>query len=182
MHNVKERILLYNCRYKPAKWIAIVGVLLQAACMPSTRHEVSAAPATEATVDAYLTMLYQFGNADTYSRAALYERISTDTVLNPTAANRLQLALLKAWPGHTGHNPEAALQMLQTVLVQDYALTPEVENLARVYFLIVEQQLQTSGRNRALAAELDAAHQKLEALTNIERAVETPATRAEASP
>jgi hypothetical protein len=174
--------LLYNCRYKPAKWIAIVAVLLQAACMPTARHEDSAAPVVGTTVDSYLTMLYQFGNAEAYDRAAQYERISTETVLNPTAANRLQLALLKAWPGHSGHNPEAALQMLQTVLVQRYALTPEVENLARVYFLIVEQQLQTSGRNRALTAELEAAHQKLEALTNIERAVETPATRAEASP
>jgi hypothetical protein len=173
--------LSYNCRYMPAKWIVITAVLLQAACAPPTRHEDSLAPAAEATVDSHLTMLYQFGNAEANDRAALYERISTGAVLNPTATNRLQLALLKAWPGHPGHNPEAARQMLQTVLVQRYTLTPEEENLARVYFLIVEQQLQASGRNRALAAELDAAHQKLEALTNIERAVEAP-TRAEASP
>jgi hypothetical protein len=182
MQKAKEHILSYNCRYKPAKWIAIVAVLLQAACMPPVRHEESAVPAAGTTVDSYLIMLHQFGNAEAYNRAAQYERISTDTVFNPTAANRLQLALLKAWPGHAGHNPEAALQMLQTVLVQRYALTPEVENLARVYSLIVEQQLQSSGRNRVLAAELEAARQKLEALTNIERDVETPATRAEVLP
>jgi hypothetical protein len=174
--------LSYNCRYKPARWIVIVAVLLQAACMPPARQEDSIAAAADTTVDSHLTMLYQFGNAEAGDRASLYERISTDTVLHPTATNRLRLALLKAWPGHPGHNPEAARQMLQTVLVQRYMLTPEEENLARVYFLIVEQQLQASGRNRALTFELEAARQKLEALTNIERAVEAPATRAEALP
>jgi hypothetical protein len=174
--------LSYNCRYKPANWVVIVVALLQAACMPPARQENSVVPAAETTVDSYLTMLYQFGNADADERADLYERISTGAVLDPTAANRLQLALLKAWTGHPGHNPEAARQMLQTVLTRRYELSPEVENLARVYFMLVEQQLQASGRNRALAAELEAAHQKLEALTTIERTVETPDTRAEALP
>jgi hypothetical protein len=166
----------------PAKWIAIVALLLQAACMPPPRQEASIAPASETIIDSYLTMLYQFSDFDAYDRAVMYERISTGAVLNPTAANRLQLALLKAWPGHAGHNPEAARQMLQTVLVQRYELTPEVENLARVYFLIVEQQLQTTSRNRLLTAELEAARRKIEALTRIERTVETPAVRAEALP
>jgi hypothetical protein len=124
-------------------------------------------------------MLYHFNNADPHDQAALYERISTDAVLEPTAPNRLQLALLKAWPGHLGHNPEAARQMLQTALMHHYELTPEVETLARIYLLLIDQQLQASNRSRTLAAELEEARQKLEALTTIEQTVETQAPRAE---
>ena len=146
---------------------------------PAVHHEISVAGTGETAVDGYLGMLYQFSNADTAHREAMYERVSTTAVLNPTASNRVQLALLKAWPGHTGHNPEAARQMLQTALTQYYELEPAEANLARVYLLIIEQQLQAANRDRMLTSELEEAHSKLEALTTIERTVETP-PRAEA--
>ena len=188
MKTAKERILLYSCRYsKPSRLAVLLLSLLYAGCMstPVVRHEslIAADETADATTaDYYLAMLYRFNNADPIDQAALYERVSTDAVLDPTAANRLQLALLKAWPGHPGHNPEAAQQMLQTALMHHYELTPEVENLARVYLLLIDQQLQASNRSRTLAMELEEARQKLEALTTIEQTVETPSPRAEAAP
>lgn len=205
----KERILSYSCRYsrpvrrgpashsggglhRPGNGLsrqdrngahaAALLILLLAGCVqPAVQHEIPVIATGNTTAAHYLGMLYQFSNADPQDRATLYERISTDAVLDPTASNRLQLALLKAWPGHPGHNPEAARQMLETALVQRYELTPEVETLARVYLLIIDQQLQASSRSRALATELEEARNKLEALTTIERTVET-APRAEVTP
>jgi hypothetical protein len=71
--------------------------------------------------------------------------------------------------------------MLQTALAHRYELEPAVADLADIYLLIIEQQLQAANRNRTLTGELDEARSKLEALTTIERTVET-APRAEANP
>jgi hypothetical protein len=162
--------------------LAALFILLQTGCMqPAVHHEISVPATDEATIGDYLDMLYQFSNADAPHQQALYERVSTAAVLNPTAANRVQLALLKAWPDHPGYNPEAARQMLQTALAQRYELEPAVASLASVYLLIIEQQLQAGNRNRILTGELEEARSKLEALTTIERTVET-APRAEAGP
>lgn len=180
----KEPILSYNCRYnRPAKRLVVFLILLHAGCVqPSVQNEISVNAKDETTVGGYLGMLQQFGNGDGRHQAALYERVSTAAVLDPTASNRVQLALLKAWPGHPGHNPEAARQMLETALAQHYELEPEVAGLARVYLLIIEQQLQAVNRNRVLTSELEEARSKLEALTTIERTVETAPPRAEAGP
>lgn len=164
--------------------IATFLILLHAGCVQpaivqSESHDVPAASATAA--GHYLDMLYQFGNAGPQERAALYERASTAAVLEPTAPNRLQLALLKAWPGHPGHNPETAKQVLETALAQRQELAPEAETLAQVYLLIIEQQILAMSRNRVLSSELEEARHKLEALTAIERTVET-APRAEVVP
>lgn len=198
MKTTKERILLYSFRCnKPVSRllsnnllhaashgrIALLLVLLSG-CVPPpvVRNENPTFALAETTADYYLEMLYRFNNAAPHDQAVLYERISTDAVLEPTAQNRLRLALLKAWPGHPGYNPEAAQQMLQTALLQNHELTPEVENLARVYTLIIGQQQQALNRSRTLATELEEAHKKLEALTTIERTVETPSPRAEVAP
>ncbi len=175
--------MLYNCRCnKPDRWFSLLFILL-AGCIPPpvVRHE-NPAGGEPVAADYYLAMLEQFNTADPAARAFLYERISTDTVLEPTASNRLHLALLKAWPGHAGYNPEAAQQMLQSALATDNGLTPGAENLARVYLLIIDQQSQAANRNRVLTTELEEARQKLEALTTIERTVETPVSRADAAP
>lgn len=185
----------YNCRCnRPASGLlknslprgCVAGflILLHAGCMqPDLVQSESrfVAAATETTAGRYLDMLYQFGNADAQERAALYERASTAAVLDPSPPNRLQLALLKAWPGHPGYNPEAAQRMLETALLQRHGLTTEMETLARVYLLIVEQQIQAMNRNSLLSSELEEALDKLEALTTIERTVET-VPRAEAVP
>jgi hypothetical protein len=177
--------LLYSCRCnRPASRLLrnSLLIILLAGCVPPpvVRHEN--AGANEITADDYLALLYRFNNADAARRTFLYERIATDAVLQPTAPHRLQLALLKAWPGHPGYNPEAAQELLQSALLQDSKLTPGAENLARVYLLIMNQQLQASNHSRALATELEEARAKLEALTTIERTVETPTPRADATP
>lgn len=168
----------------PRGCIAGLLVLLHAGCMPPAvvqSESRPAAPATGTTAGSHLDALYQFGNAGAQERASLYERASTAAVLDPSPANRLQLALLKAWPGHHGYNPEAAQRMLETALAQRHGLTPETETLARVYLLIVEQQIQAENRIGLLSGELEEARDKLEALTTIERTVET-APRAEVVP
>lgn len=183
----KERILSYNCHCnrpgngRPLRNSLPGLILLLAGCVQpaAVRNESPVTASGETGVGHYLGMLYQFSGADSQDRAALYERVSTSAVLEPTASNRLRLALLKAWPGHPGHNPEAAQQMLRTALIQRQELTPEVENLARVYLLIIDQQQQASNHNRMLTSELEEARSKLEALTTIERTVETT-PRAEA--
>ncbi|HEX5057444.1 MAG TPA: hypothetical protein VFX02_13235 [Gammaproteobacteria bacterium] len=169
-------------RWRTADRLVALLILLQAGCMqPAVHHEISAPAADKTAVSDYLDMLYQFSNTDAAHQEALYESVSTRAVLDPSASNRVQLALLKAWPGHPGHNPEAARQMLQTALEQHYELEPAVASLARVYLLIIEQQLQAANHDRMLTSELEEARNKLEALTTIERTVET-SPRAEAGP
>lgn len=161
--------------------LATLFILLQTGCIqPAVHHEISV-QADETAIGDYLDMLYEFSKADASHQETMYERVSTAAVLDPSATNRVQLALLKAWPDHPGYNPEAARQMLQTALAQRYELEPAVADLADIYLLIIEQQLQATNRNRTLTGELDEARSKLEALTTIERTVET-APRAEASP
>lgn len=172
---------LKNPSWYAAGRLAVLCVLLQTGCMqPAMHHEISVPAEKKTAVVDYLDMLYQFSNANVSQQEALYERVSTAAVLDPTPSNRVQLALLKAWPGHSGHNPEAARQMLQTALAQHYELEPAVASLARVYLLITEQQLQAANRDHMLTSELEEARSKLEALTTIESTVET-APRAEAS-
>jgi hypothetical protein len=148
---------------------------------PVVRSESPVSVERAANTGRHLDILYEFGNAGPLERAGLYERASTAAVIEPTASNLLQLALLKAWPGHPGYNPEAARQMLQTALAQRHELSPEAQTLAGVHLLIVDQHIQSLNRNRVLLSELDEARDKLEALTRIERTVET-APRAEVAP
>jgi hypothetical protein len=145
---------------------------------PVVRSESPVTIERAAPSGGHLDTLYRFGNAGPLERAGLYERVSTAAVIEPTASNLLQLALLKAWPDHPGYNPEAARKILQTALAQRDELSPEAQTLAGVHLLIVEQQIRSLNRNRVLLSELDEARDKLEALTRIERTVET-APRAE---
>jgi hypothetical protein len=148
---------------------------------PVVRSESPVTVERAVTAGRHLDTLYRFGNAGPRERAGLYERVSTAAAIEPTASNLLQLALLKAWPDHPGYNPEAARQMLQTALARRDELSPEAQTLAEVHLLIVEQQILSLNRNRVLLSELDEARDKLEALTRIERTVET-APRAEVAP
>ncbi|HEY3488247.1 MAG TPA: hypothetical protein VGL10_09285, partial [Gammaproteobacteria bacterium] len=178
----KVRTLLYNSPCKvDSRFFSgalLTFILLQPGC--SYMLQVKKTDTHEqATTDSLLALLHEFSTADAQDRAATYERISTTAVLEPDAYNRLQLALLKAWPGHPGHNPEAARQMLQTALNARRELTPGTEILAQVYLSLLEQQQQTVNRNRILETELEAARSKLEAMTKIERTVETPASRSD---
>lgn len=126
-----------------------------------------------------LGLLDDFNRADTGGRTAIYEQVSTTAVLEPTAGNRLALALLKATPGHHGYNLESAQTLLNTVLNDANMLSTGVTRFARVYVKSVAEQQKLAQRNRQLRAELADAKSKLEALTEIEREVDLPAPDAE---
>lgn len=122
-----------------------------------------------------LGLLDDFNGADTGGRTTIYEQVSTTAVLEPTAANRLALALLKATPGHHGYNLESAQTLLNTVLNDANLLSTGVASFARIYTRSVGEQQKLAQRNRQLRAELADAKSKLEALTEIEREVDLPA-------
>jgi hypothetical protein len=122
-----------------------------------------------------LGLLDDFNHADTRGRATIYEQVSTTAVLEPTTANRLALALLKATPGHHGYNLESAQTLLNTALDDTNALSTGVTRFARIYVRSVTEQRKLAQRNRQLRAELADAKSKLDALTEIEREVDLPA-------
>lgn len=122
-----------------------------------------------------LGLLDDFNRADTGGRATIYEQVSTTAVLEPTTANRLALAMLKATPGHHGYNLESAQTLLNAVMDDQNALSTGVTRLARIYVKSVAEQRKLVQRNRQLRTELADAKSKLEALTEIEREVELPA-------
>jgi hypothetical protein len=147
-------------------------MLMLIAQLPACKYLLAKAGDTPSTTGTYITLLHRFGDADAEDRGRLYERISTDAVLQPTASNRLRLALVKAWPDHSGHNLESARQLLESALAEHPKLTAEEKTLAGLYLLVVAQQQQSRRRTHTLASELQDALHKLEALTRIERAVE----------
>lgn len=122
-----------------------------------------------------LGLLDDFNHADTDARTTIYEQVSTTAVLEPTTANRLALAMLKATPGHHGYNLESAQTLLDAVLDDTSMLSTGAARFARIYVKSVAEQRKLAQRNRQLRAELADAKSKLEALTEIEREVDLPA-------
>lgn len=121
-----------------------------------------------------LELLSDFSRADANDRAAIYERVSTTAVLEPTTVNRLSLAVLKSTPGHHGYNLESAQTLLKAVLNDSSILSTGTVHFARVYAGMISEQRKLAQRNKQLQAELSEAHGKLEALTEIEREVDLP--------
>lgn len=119
-----------------------------------------------------LGLLDDFNRADTGGRTTIYEQVSTAAVLEPTTANRLALAMLKATPGHHGYNLESAQALLNTVLDDSNMLSTSAIRFARLYAGAIAEQHKLVQRNRQLRAELTDAKGKLEALTEIEREVD----------
>jgi hypothetical protein len=186
------RIFLSICLNKRLQNVFLVWlpvVVLNSGCITSNAHIVRAAGtknAPDAVVlplpskngdgaDAYLKLLREFKHADARTRAAIYEQASTQAALDATAHHRLQLALLKLSPGHHGYNLQAARTLLQSVVERFGALGEGAVNLAGVYLDAIDERIRLQTANRELAAKLEQAQAKLNALTEIEQTVEQPA-------
>jgi hypothetical protein len=125
--------------------------------------------------DSYLGILEEFIHGNDKTREKIYEWVSTNAVLDPIPQNRLRLALLKAWPGHAGHNPQAAELLLKSVL-NSSRINSGVRNLAAVFLAVTEEQQKRIQQNQVLLTELEEVRNKLNALTTIERTVDAPVT------
>lgn len=119
-----------------------------------------------------LGLLDDFNRASPKGRAVIYEQVSTKAVLEPTSANRLALAMLKAMPGHHGYNLESAETLLNAVLDDSNMLSAGVLHFARTYARSVSEQRKLAQINQQLKEQLTDARNKLEALTEIERDVD----------
>jgi hypothetical protein len=141
---------------------------------PSETAEVSAHDKKYLGAEYLLLTLEAFSKADAIGKAGIYEAASTAAVLEPTAIHRLILALLKSIPGHHGYHLDSAQQLLKAVLWNPGDLPPGAAYLAGVYLDAISEQRRLNSQIVLLKAELAEAQKKLEALTEIEREVESP--------
>lgn len=150
--------------------------------------------------DSYLQELQDLAAGDPARQAEIFADAESGALLTPGPNTELRLALVLATPGHPESNPEKAESMLREVLAQTALLTPAEIALATIHLNSVERYIvantearrlrQTSSRaarteeqaisqrlatveaeNRRLRGELEAAEDKLEAITSIERSI-----------
>lgn len=182
MNGVCACLILGACAWMPQHSPAPQAETSMVTIPSTTPVHVASEPATSNTeptqenAEPFLALLQIFSDASKTDKAAMLEKMSTAAVLAPTASNRLKLALLKAWPGHPGYNTGVAHQLFQVVLAEPAGLKQSAVHLGRVYLQIISKQQQLQRRNHLLEVKLEEARQKLEALTAIERSVETPAS------
>lgn len=150
--------------------------------------------------DSYLQELYDLAAGDPARQAEIFADAESAALLTPSPNTELRLALVLATPGHPESNPENAESMLREVLAQTELLTPAEISLATIHlnnvarFIVanaearrlresssraarteeqaISQRLSTvEAENRRLRLELEAAEEKLEAITSIERSI-----------
>ena len=150
--------------------------------------------------DSYLQELHDLAAGDPARQAEIFADAESGALLTPAPNTELRLALVLATPGHPESNPEKAESMLREVLAQTELLTKAEISLATVHlnnvsrFIVVNSEArrlrETSSRaarteeqaisqrlatveaeNRRLRSELEAAENKLEAITSIERSI-----------
>ncbi len=167
---------------------------------PSTAAATAPRGANGDSLTLYLQTLHDLVDGDAVVQADAFRKAQEAAEAAPTTTNRLNLALALAMPGHPSSNPREAQRMLNELLAAPDSLLPEERILAMVHLKEVEQRLildaeaerlqraaaaaaaqrndQASQRlqaaleeNKQLRAELDDAHAKLNAITNIERSI-----------
>lgn len=150
--------------------------------------------------DVYLSELRRLIDGDPALQAEIFADASSAATLTPDPNSQLRLALILATPGHAAADPEAAQRLLRDVLSQTLLLSPAEIALASIHLNSVEQQIvanaearrlrESSTRaaqseeratrqrlatieaeNRRLQRELEAAEDKLEAITSIEQSI-----------
>lgn len=150
--------------------------------------------------DVYLDELHRLIAGDPAQQAEIFADASSAATLTPDTSSQLRLALILATPGHGAADPEAAQRLLRDVLSQPLVLSPAEIALANIHLNNVEQQIvanaaarrlrESSSRaaqseeratrqrlatidaeNRRLRRELEAAEEKLEAITSIEQSI-----------
>lgn len=119
----------------PMRWIAsaaAAAVLAGCAAWPGGAPGVAEPPPrTPVVVEELLELLDRFIVADSESRSDIYLDSVGALAVEPTAENRLRLALLQGWPGHAQSRPRDALRLADAVLDDD-SLDDDVRELARV--------------------------------------------------
>jgi len=150
--------------------------------------------------DSYLKELSDLAGGDPARQAEIYADAESGVVLTPGPNTELRFALVLATPGHAESDAEKAQSMLREVLAQSQLLTPAEISLATIHLNNVERLIvanaearrlrQSNSRaatteeravsqrlasveaeNRRLRLELEAAEDKLEAITSIERSI-----------
>ncbi|MGI9249338.1 MAG: hypothetical protein ACR2QI_10005 [Woeseiaceae bacterium] len=150
--------------------------------------------------DSYLDELRALAAGDPATQAEIFADAESAATLTPGPNTSLRLAMVLATPGHAGSSPEKAQSLLREVLAQTELLTPAEISLATIHLNYVErfivanaearrlratnsrvarteeqaisQRLNSvEAENRVLRRELEAAEDKLEAITSIERSI-----------
>jgi len=150
--------------------------------------------------ESYLRELEDLAAGDPATQAEIYADAESAAMLTPGPTTDLRLGLVLATPGHSESNPEQAQSLLREVLAQTELLTPAEVSLATIHLNNVErlivanaearrlratnsrvarteeqainQRLATvEAENRELRRDLEAAENKLEAITSIERSI-----------
>jgi hypothetical protein len=150
-------------------------------------------------VQAHFELIQQLVQAEPAAQVALLNAVRLEAENSRLATHRLRHALLLGTPGHDGHDPEAASQIMRDILSVPATLQPPERALAAIEIQRIQQnarlftenkrlreELERSERdrnsalNRRLQAEveenarlkkaLEEARAKLDAISNIERA------------
>jgi len=179
---------------------------------PAAVPTVTARPPQEPSAAASdLNMMHTLQTADPAQQAELYQSLKDAAELAPTTGNVLRWGLALATPGYSGSDPVAAQRHLSELLATPETLLPEERLLAEVELGEVDQRLILMAENkqlrddashdlreklslssRRLAAEtdenarlrksLDEAQAKLEAVTHIERSINSHGANAPHTP
>jgi hypothetical protein len=165
---------------------------------PAEAQDTVILGAPEAEV--YLKELYELAAGDPATQAEIFADADSAATLTPAPNTKLRLALILATPGHPESNPEHAQSLLRELLAQSELLTPAELSLATIHLNNVERfivadaesrRLRASSsraartqeqaisqrlssveaENRQLRRDLEAAENKLEAITSIERSI-----------
>ena len=150
--------------------------------------------------DSYLKELSDLAAGDPARQAEIFADAESAALLTPGPNTELRFGLVLATPGHPESNPEKAESLLREVLAQSALLTPAEISLANIHlnnvarFIVarsearrlrestsqaarteeqaISQRLaRVEAENRRLRSELEAAEDKLEAITSIERSI-----------
>ncbi len=150
--------------------------------------------------EVYLKELYDLAAGDPATQAEIFANAKSAATLTPDPNTTLRLALVLATPGHPESNPEQAQSLLRELLARPQLLTPAEVSLATIHLNNVERfivanaearRLRASSsraarteeqaisqrlssveaENRQLRRDLEAAEDKLEAITSIERSI-----------
>jgi hypothetical protein len=150
--------------------------------------------------EVYLKELYELAAGDPATQAEIFADANSAAKLTPGPNTTLRFAMVLATPGHPESNPEQAQSLLRELLARSQLLTPAELSLATIHLNNVERfivanaearRLRASSsraarteeqaisqrlssveaENRRLRRDLEAAEDKLEAITSIERSI-----------
>ena len=151
--------------------------------------------------ESFAQLMRELAQSDAAGRSALYQKHSNAYIDQPSPANRLRFAMVVSTPAHHATDPIEARRILTDLIAKPRHLTDAELDIAVFYLRDLEDRLSLESEirelskqiaelepaktnndaqlraalaeNQRLQTELDAANAKLEALTSIERSIET---------